>query len=147
MFYKQFPPEMSQYFDLRWDNERIWALDLPVISSPVALFRWHIDYPFLPSDPPSRIFDLRPRTIIERPPEYRSRYDKILNVDTKFPIETMAFGQLLVILDGFNRLMNHIVTKKRTIQYRVVPRESFLLIARDKRNQRLHDNESIRSHT
>lgn len=124
----RFPLEMSEYFDLRWENDRIWALDLPIHTGSVDSFEWQLDLPFLPSNSPNQIFDLNPREIIENPTRYREQHQHFLNVVTHFPIETMYFGKLLVILDGFNRLMNHVVNERESITYRIVPNEMFSTI-------------------
>ncbi len=125
-----FPAEMSEYFNLRWVNAKIWLLDLPVRSTRVDMFEWHLHCPFWATHPPDKLFDLCPREVIDHPGRYPDRYGKVLAVDTSFAVETMYFDSLLVILDGIHRLANHIFANTYEINYRIVPREDFRLIER-----------------
>ncbi|MCP4642398.1 MAG: hypothetical protein GY851_18275 [bacterium] len=124
----RFPKEMREYFDLRWRPERLWETDVPVHAGRVAHFRWHLDYPFWASRSPSAIFDLRPRDVLLHPETYPVRYARIEVVDVSFPVETVRFGSLLVILDGLHRLANLVRREEDVIRYRIVPRS--LLAAR-----------------
>ncbi len=126
------PEEMSEYFNLRWVNSKIWLIDSPTHNAEISLFQWHLDCPFWASNPPDQFFDLRPRDVINYPKRYPERFQQILTVDTSFPIETMYFESRLVILDGIHRLANLIVNDIPEIKYRIFPREHFALIEQTK---------------
>lgn len=128
--YDGFPLEMSEYFDLRWLNSKIWAIDLPVLASAIDHFQWHLDCPFWSSNPPDQIFDLCPRDVIDNPKCYADRFQHILEVNTSFPVETMHFESRLVIIDGIHRLANRIINDISEIKYRIFPRELFNMIKR-----------------
>ncbi len=58
----EIPHEMrSYYFDFDWSNERIWALDVPVDSVPLADLTWHLGIPIWSTQRGELRFDLRPR--------------------------------------------------------------------------------------
>ncbi len=131
MYSSKFPKEMNEYFNLQWDIYKIWSLDLPIEVDDVSKFNWQMDYPFWATQPPDKIFDLCPREILENLDKFPERHKKIMNVDTKYPIETMYFDSLLIVLDGFHRLAHHIVTGKKEISYRVIPMDKLNLIKKE----------------
>lgn len=124
MYSSKFPKEMSEYFNLRWDNSKIWRLNLPIRVGSVSEFKWMMLLPFWATHPPEKIFNLSPVEVLKNPDKFPERYEKILNVDTTYPIETMYFGSLLIILDGFHRLAHHIIEDKKTIRYRIIPEDN-----------------------
>jgi len=118
-----FPNEMSEYFRLKWDVERLWSIDLPIRTGRVSDFEWHLDCPFWATKPPNNIFDLRPRDVLENPESFPERYQRIVNSDTMKPIDVASFGSLLVVLDGIHRLANLVLSEENEMRYRIVPRE------------------------
>ena len=119
-----FPSEMLEYFNLRWCDQSLWALDLPIQTGCVESFQWHLDCPFWASNPPDAIFDLCPRRVLNHPQAFPDHYLRIHRVDTAYPLETAHFGGRLVILDGIHRLAKQVLRGEREVHYRIAPCDS-----------------------
>lgn len=89
--------------ETRWDNTRLWALDLPTIQLPVDLLRWHYTLPWWRHD--GRWFQLTPTQVLERPDDFPEHRDRIERADLSYPLHvTRRRGRWLVI-DGIHRLV------------------------------------------
>jgi hypothetical protein len=84
---------------------------------------WHLDYPFLSSNPPAPLFDLRPRAVLDDPHEFAKHWDRVLAADLEFPIDVSTFGNRIVILDGFHRLLKAINVGTVAMDCKFVPRQ------------------------
>ena len=59
------PEELASiYFDFHWSQKKLWALDLPTTTMRVNNFTWLLDYPIWASEPPEKIFDLKPSDVL-----------------------------------------------------------------------------------
>ena len=118
------------YFDFDWDKRRVWSLDVPVESIDRARLEWHLDLPFWSSRPPEPLFDLRPRAVLDDPAVHAIHAERVRTADLRFPMDAMAHGSRLCLLDGMHRLVRHVQQGHRRVSVRIVPRSMIPHIAR-----------------
>ena len=118
-----FPLEITEYFNLRWNNEDLHEIKAQVNIGDVKDFDWHLHYPFWATKPPQKIFDLEPIEVIKNREKFIQHYERIMNVDITYPIETTKINNRIVILDGIHRLAKHVITKKEKIKFRIIARK------------------------
>lgn len=107
-------------FDFRWDNRKVWALDLPPEEMDTNDLVWHFDIPFLWWG--GGIYNLKPQEVIDKSNEYKKEYDRTMNADLSHPIDIMENKGKWLILDGLHRLMKASILKMDKVQVRKVPR-------------------------
>lgn len=120
---EKFPAEISEYFSSSWEKRELWCLETSRTVLPIHELEWHLDYPFWSSNPPAPLFDLRPRVVLDSPHDYPKHWERALSADLAFPIEVGAFGNRLVILDGFHRLLKSIASGAAVMECKLVPRQ------------------------
>ena len=120
---------MEEYFRSEWSRSEIWQLELPVEEAPVSDFAWHLDQPFWSSEPPEPRFDIIPRSVLDNPGRYAEHYRRILESDTRFPLDVARFGSKIVILDGIHRLARLYHKSAQLIRFRHVPQELIRRVA------------------
>ncbi len=129
------PKELSSiYFDFHWSQKRLWDLSLPVTTMKVNDFIWLLDYPVWASNPPDKVFDLKPLDILYNMDNFPKIKTKILNADCSYPIHIMNWRERWVILDGFHRLLKKIITNETEIAVKEVPVSSISEIQPDRSN-------------
>ncbi len=128
-----FPQEIAEYFDLRWKKDDLHKIKEAVNIGDVKSFIWHLSCPFWATEPPKKIFDLKPIEIIEKCDKFNDRYKRIMDVDISYPVETIKINDRLVILDGIHRLAKHVILNKEKIKYRVIPGDKIVTT-----NKRMH---------
>lgn len=118
-------------FNFRWDEKKVWALNLPVTEIKMKELEWHFDIPFLSKD--GGIYNLTPREVMNHPELHNEEYRRMLATNLRHPIDVMENKGRWLILDGLHRLM-----KIRTfsipemgVWVRVVPREKIPEILKD----------------
>ncbi len=119
----KFPAEISAYFYSSWETREIWRLETPRRRLPIQQLEWHLDWPFLSSNPPAPLFDLKPRAVLDNPRNFQKHWDRVLAADLEFPIDVTTFGDRLVILDGFHRLLKSINAGALVMECKLVPRK------------------------
>lgn len=129
---KRTPPPIIQQvgFDFRWDEKKVWELDLPTEELPIAELLWHLDVPFLWSQPDG-YYDLTPREVLEHQDRHAVEYRRVLEADTSFPIDIMDWRGRWVILDGLHRLMKLSQTGQTQVSVRKVPASAIAQIIKD----------------
>lgn len=126
-------PRHTEYaFDLPFwrDNEKLWALKVPVEEMNIIELMWILDVPFWEDADGNIVFTAREvMNDIDNYPEHR---DKIKAADTSYPVDIMKNkkGKWLT-LDGLHRLVKLVMEGKRTIRVRKIPPELIHLTARD----------------
>lgn len=126
---KKFPAKISAYFRSSWETRNLWRLEIPRKSLRIEELTWHLDYPFCSSDPPSPLFDLTPRVLMENPLLFPQHWRRVLDADLSFPIHMSRFGRRWVILDGIHRLLKSITTGRIVMECSLVPREHLRVVA------------------
>lgn len=85
-----------------WTRERLWALDLPVVTVAVADLEPLLDLPWW-RDGDVR-FCLSPATVLARPGLHPEHDLRIAEADLGFPLHLTRLEGRLTILDGVHRL-------------------------------------------
>lgn len=127
------PHHKEHAFDLPFwrDNEKLWALHVPVEEMDINELLWIFDVPFWEDEDGNII--ITPREVIDNMDDYPHHRDKILNADTSHAIDIMKNkkGKWLT-LDGLHRLVKLYLNKDSKIKVRKIPQELIHLTARDK---------------
>jgi hypothetical protein len=126
------PRHKEHSFDLPFwrDNQKLWALKVPVEEIDVDELRWMLDVPFW-EDKKGNIV-ITPREVMDDPDRYPAHRDKIKNADTSYPLDIMRNKKgKWCTLDGLHRLVKLIMQKKKTVKVRKIPPEMIHLTARD----------------
>ena len=108
-------------FEFRWDNQKVWALEIPVEEMPASELVWHFEIPFLAT--PGGFYDLTPREVLENRSAHEAEYSRTLRADLNFPIDIMSHKGRWVILDGLHRLMRATMEDKVFVKVRKVGQE------------------------
>lgn len=122
------PPEIAAAgFDFPREIERIWAVqkELPVEEISIDLLVWHLQLPFFwrSKEEP---FTVKPIDVINNPNEseaHTHRYQRIMSVNTSFPIAIIWWRGKWQILDGLHRLCQLYIKDKKTIKVTKLPVE------------------------
>ncbi len=126
------PRHHEHAFDLPFwrDNNKLWALKVPVEEMEIAEFLWILEIPFWEDEEGNIV--ITPNEVIKNMNKYPLHRDKIENCDTSFPIDIMKNkkGKWLT-LDGLHRLVKMHLNKESKIQVRKIPPEIIHLTARD----------------
>ena len=118
---RKVPPIIKEVgFDFSWDNQRVWALDVPVSKMSISELEWHFDIPFLWHD--GGIYNLTPRKVIEEKEKYAEEYQRTLCADLSHPIDIMKNKGQWLILDGLHRLMKAALRGMKLVDVRKIPR-------------------------
>lgn len=125
------PRHEEHSFDLPFwrDNEKLWALNVPVEEIDINELTWIFDVPFW-EDKDGNIV-IAPREVMNNMDKYPYHKDKIINSDTSYPLDIMKNkkGKWLT-LDGLHRLVKLFLNKRSKIQVRKIPPELIHLTAR-----------------
>lgn len=115
-------------FDFHWEEEKVWALDLPVEEMPISELEWHFDTPFWFTR--GGYYDLKPRQVINNPKEHIWEYGRTMAADLNYPLDIMQWRGRWLLLDGLHRLAKAYVLGYKTIKVRKVPQKAIPLIGR-----------------
>ena len=107
-------------FDFDWNEEKVWALDVPVEEMDASELAWHFDIPFLWEE---GIYDLAPIEVLDRPDKHQKEYDRVLRADLAYPIDIMWNKGRWLILDGLHRLMKAWVLGIKKVKVRKISRD------------------------
>lgn len=126
------PKHKEHAFDLPFwrDNQKLWALKVPVEKMSINELLWILDVPFWEDDRGNIV--ITPNEVINNPDKYPSHRDRIAAADTSYPIDIMKNkkGKWLT-LDGLHRLAKLAIEKAPTVKVRKIPPELIHLTARD----------------
>jgi len=116
-------------FDFRWDERKVWLLDVPVEDMPISELTWHFGIPFWSK--PSGFYDLKPQDVIDYPDMNRAEYERTMQADTSHPIDIMFWNDRWLILDGLHRLLKLAIQEAEAVKVRKIPRSVIPLITKD----------------
>ncbi len=116
-------------FDFRWDERKVWELDVPIEDMDIQELSWHFDIPFLWEG--NNIYNLKPKEVIDNPEEYEKEYRRTMEADLTYPIDIMENKGKWLILDGLHRLMKATILGIEKIQVRKISREYIPKIKKD----------------
>lgn len=111
------------------DNQKLWALEVPVEEMNVDELLWILDVPFWEDEEGNIV--ITPKEVIDNPDKYPAHRDKIKAADTSYPIDIMKNknGKWLT-LDGLHRLVKLVLKKEKTVRVRKIPPELIHLTAK-----------------
>lgn len=117
---KPLPENIQTYAaDFRWDNSKLWALELPTETIDINELTWHLSIPWLHT--PNGRFDVTPTEIMENPESHKAQYERTMESDINYPIDIMFIKGRWLILDGLHRLMKSIYLGHKHVTVRKVP--------------------------
>ncbi len=126
------PSHEEHAFDLPFwrDNQKLWALQVPVEEMSINELLWILEVPFWEDETGNIV--ITPREVMENQDQYPYHRDKIREADTSYPIDIMQNkkGEWLT-LDGLHRLVKLVLEHKTRVRVRKIPRELIHLTARD----------------
>jgi hypothetical protein len=113
-----------------WEEEKLWALDLPVSTIDIAELVWHFDCPFWEHDNGER-YTVTPWDVIGGVVGTKKEQQKVSIADTSYPIDIYFNKNKWLILDGIHRLVKLYKQEAEKVEVRIVPKEMFPLIQSD----------------
>lgn len=126
------PIHQEHAFDFPFwrDNNKLWALNVPIGEMDINEFLWILDIPFW-EDGLGNIV-LTPKEVINNIDNFADHRDRIQNCDTSYPLDIMKNkkGKWLT-LDGLHRLVKMHLNKETKVFVRKIPPEMIYLTARD----------------
>ena len=126
------PAHKEHAFDFPFwrDNQKLWALKVPVEDMNISELLWILDVPFWEDEVGNIV--IRPRDVMNDPDQYPFHRDKIDTADTSYPIDIMKNkNRKWLTLDGLHRLVKLILENKTTVRVRKIPPNLIHLTARD----------------
>lgn len=120
------------YFDFHWSQKKLWALELAAEPMSIESLIWLLELPVWPSNPPHKIFGLRPIEVMNNLNAFPKHKEKIDQADIRFPLHVMFWKERWIIMDGYHRLLKHLRNKESVVQVYKVPKSSIPLITSDK---------------
>lgn len=113
-------------FDFHWEEEKVWALDVPVEEMDMSELEWHFDIPFWWTE--GGYYDFKPIWAISEPEKYPERVKRIMAADLSHPLDIMNWKGRWLLLDGLHRLAKAKMTGLKKVNVRKIPKEAILLI-------------------
>lgn len=105
-----------------WDEEKIWALDLPTIEMDIKDLIWHFEIPFWPNDNGER-WTVTLLDVIHQKELTKNEQNKMLKSDLSYPIDIVENKGKWLVLDGLHRLAKSYKQGQKKVNVRIVPRE------------------------
>jgi hypothetical protein len=107
------PPELEPWLpDVAWTDEKLDALDLPVVEIAIAELAWMLDLPCWRGE---ALFEIRPLDVVDGP-----ELDRTNAADLSRPLYVTPRNGRLVVLDGLHRLLKAARARQETICVKVV---------------------------
>lgn len=102
-----------------WTRERLWALELPVVSVAVAELEPLLDLPWWMDG--GRRFCLSPAMVLARPGLHPDHDRRVSEADLGFPLHLTRLDRRLTILDGVHRLARAVRDGREEVAAQLVP--------------------------
>lgn len=121
-----------KYFDWKsvgfnfgnWEEELVWALDIPTQEINIEKLIWHFDIPYWENDLGER-WTVSPRDVINKEERTSQEQKRVEECDTSYPLDLYEHNAKLFVLDGLHRLVKLYTESKEHVQVRIVPKERF----------------------
>jgi len=110
-----------------WEEEKLWALDIPTSKLDIKELEWHLDCPFWVHDNGER-YTVTPRDVLEKASGTKKEQIKVEKADTKYPIDIYFNKDKWLILDGIHRLAKLYQEEAGEVNVRIVTDERMPLI-------------------
>ncbi len=105
-----------------WQDEKLWALELPVTRMNIKDLLWLFDVPFWPNDNNER-WTVTPWDVIHKSENGKNEQAALEKADLSFPIDILENKGRWLVLDGLHRLAKSYLQGKEEVNVRIVPRE------------------------
>ena len=126
------PLHEENAFDLPFwrDNEKLWALDVPVEEMDIKELEWIFTIPFWEDEKGNIV--ITPKQVMDNLDAYPDHKERIENCDCSYPLDIMRNkkGKWLT-LDGLHRLVSIYLDGTKTVKVRKIPPEIVHLAAKD----------------
>lgn len=126
--YKNFDWKSIGFNFGNWEEELIWALDIPTEEINLKELLWHLDIPYWENDDKER-WTVSPRDVINKEVGTTIEQKRVKNVEVKYPIELFKNDGKYFILDGLHRLTNLYINKLEMLRVRIIPKDRFWEVA------------------
>ena len=110
-----------------WEEEKLWALVIPVSKLNISELEWHLDIPFWENDNAER-YTVTPREVLEKQDGTTKEQVGVENADTAYPIDIYFNKDKWLILDGLHRLVKLWEIGEKEVNVRIVTADTFPLI-------------------
>jgi hypothetical protein len=104
-----------------WDEEKIWALQLPVVEMDIKELLRHFDAPWWPNDNGDR-WTITPWDVLHKTKGSLAEQKNIEKADLSYPIDILENKGKWLILDGIHRLTKAYKQGQNKIMVRIIPR-------------------------
>lgn len=104
------------------DDEKLWALELPVTEMSIQELLWHFDVPFLPNDHNER-WTLTPWDVIHEVDDSKNEQSRLDGADLVYPIDILENKGRWLVLDGLHRLAKAYKMGYKAVKVRIIPRD------------------------
>ena len=127
---KSIPVELQTHIlPFNWDVKVVWSLSTPAQEIGREEFDYLLALPLWSSASNSgMLFDVSPIEVIKRPNRFPHQYKRILQADTRFPIELIEYKNKNWVLDGVHRLVKMYLKDNKNINVRIHPSDVIPII-------------------
>jgi hypothetical protein len=105
--------------DVRWDQSKLWALDLPTSDVPTSALAWQLDLPWWRVE--DQLFAVAPSDVWANPSRYPEQWERAMRAELTRPIHLRDTERGPVILDGVHRLLKAAVEGRLWVRAMMVP--------------------------
>lgn len=105
-----------------WEEEKIWALNLPVTEMDIKELLWHFDAPWWPNDAGER-WTITPWDVLKETPNSKHEQTAMEKADLSYPIDVLENKGKWLILDGIHRLTKAYKLGYKKVSVHIIPRE------------------------
>jgi hypothetical protein len=107
-----------------WEEEKIWALDLPKQEMDISELLWHFDVPFWTDDKQER-WTINPWDVVNGKNTAKREIERMEQSNLDYPIDIMENHGRYLVLDGLHRLVKAYKNGQKRVMVRIIPRERF----------------------
>lgn len=120
---KFIPVELqSHILPFNWNVKLVWSLSTPAQEVNREDLDYLLSLPLWSSTPNSgMLFDLSPIEVIKSPNRFSHQYRRILQADTKIPLDLIEYNDKNWVLDGVHRLVKMYLKENKVINIRIHP--------------------------
>lgn len=105
-----------------WDDERLWALELPIKEISIHELIWHFDVPFWPNDNAEK-WTVTPWDVIHEHEGAGLEQKRLEDADLAYPIDILRNHEKWLVLDGLHRLAKAYKQGQNKVKVRIVPQK------------------------
>lgn len=105
-----------------WDEEKMWALNLPIVEIDINELLWHFDVPWWTNDVNER-WTITPWDVLHETADSKNQQSVVDQVDLAYPIDILKNKGRWLILDGIHRLVKSYKQDFKKVKVHIIPRE------------------------